>query len=134
MYFCPDGPTPPHSPKEAPFFEVHVGPSGPSVTYGMRSRRDALALPVKRSGGIQGMSIWQSAEIRVKVMASPSWVGVAPIIIDPAPLRFTVLIPCLVPSRRLWLKSWPSGARPETDARSDLPAKGRADHQLVHLG
>src|SRR5512144_343106 len=94
MYFCPDGPTPPHSPKEAPFFDVHVGPSGPSVTYGMRSRREGLALPVKRSGGIHGMSMWQSAEIRVKVMASPSSVNVAPIIIDPALLRFRGVIVC----------------------------------------
>ncbi len=61
----PDGPTPPTSPNEAPFFDVQRGPSGPSVTYGMRSRMAALALPVKRSGGIQGMSMWQSAEMRV---------------------------------------------------------------------
>src|SRR6266540_4687394 len=95
MYFWPDGPTPPHSPKEAPFFDVHVGPSGPSVTYGMRSRRAARALPVKRSGGIQGISMWQSAEIRVKVTASPSWVSVTPIISDPARLRFKLLTSCL---------------------------------------
>jgi hypothetical protein len=64
-YFCPEGPTPPTSPKAAPFFAVQRGPSGPSVTYGMRSRSAAEALLVKRSGGIQGMSMWQSAEIRV---------------------------------------------------------------------
>src|SRR5438034_6073567 len=48
-----------------PFFDVQYGPSGPSVTYGMRSFSAADALPVKRSGGIQGMSMWVSAEIRV---------------------------------------------------------------------
>src|SRR5262245_60103067 len=48
-----------------PFFEVQYGPSGPSVTYGMRSLSAADALVVNRSGGIQGMSMWQSAEIRV---------------------------------------------------------------------
>jgi hypothetical protein len=31
----------------------------------MRSRSAADALAVKRSAGIQGMSMWQSAEIRV---------------------------------------------------------------------
>jgi hypothetical protein len=35
------------------------------VTYGIRSRIAAEALPVNRSGGIQGMSMWQSAEILV---------------------------------------------------------------------
>ena len=53
------------SPKDVPFLQVQKGPSGPSVTYGMRSRRAADALAVKRSGGIQGMSIWQSAEMRL---------------------------------------------------------------------
>src|ERR1700681_3611960 len=91
MYFCPDGPTPPQRPKDAPFFDVQVGPSGPPVKKGMRSRKAALAVPVKRSGGSQGMSMWQSAEIRVRVMASPSWVSVRPIISDPARLRFPVL-------------------------------------------
>jgi hypothetical protein len=34
------------------------------MTYGMRSRIAVEALAVKRSGGTQGMSMWQSAEIR----------------------------------------------------------------------
>ena len=55
----------------APFLDVQRGPSGPSATYGMRSRNAAVALAVKRSGGIQGMSMWQSAEILVYSMGSP---------------------------------------------------------------
>jgi hypothetical protein len=35
------------------------------VTYGIRSRIAAEALAVNKSGGSQGMSMWQSAEIRV---------------------------------------------------------------------
>src|SRR5216684_6576488 len=38
----------------------------------MRSRRAAEAFAVKRSGGIQGMSMWQSAEILVYFIVSPS--------------------------------------------------------------
>ena len=48
-----------------PFLHVQYGPSGPSATYGMRSLSAADALDVKRSFGIQGMSMWESAEIRV---------------------------------------------------------------------
>jgi hypothetical protein len=88
MYFCPEGPTPPTRPKEAPFLDVQHGPSGPSVTNGMRSRRAAEALPVNRSGGIHGMSMWQSAEIRVYCMA-PSSGGA--IICQPVPERSEVL-------------------------------------------
>ena len=36
----------------------------------MRSRRAAAALAVNRSGGIHGMSMWQSAEIRVYSMGA----------------------------------------------------------------
>jgi hypothetical protein len=52
-------------PKEPPLRQVQWGPSGPSVTYGIRSFIAADAFEVKRSGGIQGRSMWQSAEIRV---------------------------------------------------------------------
>jgi hypothetical protein len=44
---------------------VQCAPSGPSTTYGMRSRMAADAFVVNKSGGIHGMSMWQSAEIRV---------------------------------------------------------------------
>src|SRR5262249_41263245 len=60
------------SPKEPPFLQVQYGPSGPSVTYGMRSFMEADAFAVNRSGGIQGRSMWQSAEIRVWRMDCPS--------------------------------------------------------------
>ena len=64
-YFAPAGPTPFMRPKDVPFLLVQYGPSGPSVTKGMRGFRAAVAFDVKRSGGIQGRSMWQSAEIRV---------------------------------------------------------------------
>src|SRR5262249_46397682 len=67
-YFVPVEPIPPTSPNGAPFFVVHCAPSGPSTTYGIRSFMSAEAFDVKRSGGSQGMSIWQSAEIRVECM------------------------------------------------------------------
>src|SRR3972149_49798 len=63
--FAPAGPPPPTSPKETPFLAVQNGPSGPSVTYGIRSFMGAEAPDVKRSGGTQGRSMWQSAEMRV---------------------------------------------------------------------
>jgi len=47
-----------------PFLQVQYGPSGPSATYGIRSLRAADAFNVNRSFGIQGMSMWESAEIR----------------------------------------------------------------------
>src|SRR5687768_1976417 len=50
-------------PKFWPLREVQKGPSGPSLTKGMRSFIAADALDVNRSGGIQGRSMWQSAEI-----------------------------------------------------------------------
>jgi hypothetical protein len=52
-------------PKDPPLRQVQCGPSGPSVTYGIRSFIAADAFEVNRSGGIQGRSMWQSAEIRV---------------------------------------------------------------------
>src|SRR5256885_13220713 len=67
--FCPAGPTPFMRPNDWPFRQVQYGPSGPSVTYGIRSFIAADAFAVKRSGGIQGRSMWQSAEIRVYFMA-----------------------------------------------------------------
>ena len=48
-----------------PFLHVHWGPSGPPTTNGMRSFIAAEALAVKRSSGIHGMSMWQSAEMRL---------------------------------------------------------------------
>ena len=54
---------PPASPRLAPFLVTHVLPFGPSTTYGMRSRISGEALAVKRSGGSQQRSTWQSAEI-----------------------------------------------------------------------
>ena len=65
MYFPPVDPVPPTSPIAAPFFVVQRGPSGPSVTYGIRSFMAAEAFAVKRSSGSHGMSMWQSAEILV---------------------------------------------------------------------
>src|SRR3989442_14889788 len=54
----------PHGrPRAAPFFVVHLGPVGPSLTKGMRSRIAADALDANRSGGSQQRSMWQSAEI-----------------------------------------------------------------------
>jgi hypothetical protein len=66
--FAPLGPTPLSRPKLAPFLVTHCGPSGPSVTYGMRSRNSLDASETKSSGGIQGMSRWQSADIRLYCM------------------------------------------------------------------
>src|ERR1700754_921107 len=69
-YLDPDGPTPLRKPKLAPFLAVHFGPSSVSMTNGMRSFMSLGAIDVNRSGGIQGMSRWQSAEIRLYCMAS----------------------------------------------------------------
>ena len=63
-YFWPAGPTPFTNPNDWPFRQVQNGPSGPSLVKGMRSLSAAEALEVKRSGGIQGRSRWQSAEMR----------------------------------------------------------------------
>ncbi len=63
-YLDPAGPTPPQRPKLVPFRAVQNRPSGPSLTKGMRSLSTAEAFAVNRSGGIQGRSMWQSAEIR----------------------------------------------------------------------
>ena len=52
-------------PSDAPFLLVQRGPSGPSVTKGIRSFVAAEAFEVNRSAGSQGRSMWQSAEIRV---------------------------------------------------------------------
>ena len=61
------------SPNEAPFLVTHSLPLDPSVTYGMRSRNAALALLVKRSGGSQIKSTWQSAEITSYFMFYPPY-------------------------------------------------------------
>src|SRR5216684_6438221 len=63
MYSRPADPMPFISPSAAPLLVTHAGPFGPSVTWGMRSRRPVEALAVKRSGGNQHRSMWQSAEI-----------------------------------------------------------------------
>src|SRR5437870_9450576 len=63
MYSRPADPMPFISPSAAPLLVTHAGPFGPSVTWGMRSRRPVEALAVKRSGGSQHRSMWQSAEI-----------------------------------------------------------------------
>src|SRR4029450_730977 len=55
-------------PNEAPFLAVHLGPSSLSTTYGMRSFSSREAIDVNRSGGIQGRSRWQSAEMRLYCM------------------------------------------------------------------
>src|ERR1700704_1904592 len=67
-YLLPAGPTPFLKPKEAPLCAVHFGPSSVSMTNGMRSFMSRGAIDVNRSGGIQGMSRWQSAEIRLYCM------------------------------------------------------------------
>src|SRR6516164_3867121 len=63
MYCRPPEPMPFISPKVEPFLVTHSLPRGPSVTYGMRSLYAALALAVKRSGGSQIRSRWESAEM-----------------------------------------------------------------------
>src|SRR5262249_41625656 len=64
--FVPEAPTPPAIPNLTPFFATHHrSPSGPSATYGMRSFKACGAWDVKRSGGSQIRSRWQSAEIRL---------------------------------------------------------------------
>ena len=63
-YWRPAEPMPFIMPRLAPRFVVHIRPFGPSVTCGIRSRSAAEALVVKRSGGSQQRSTWQSAEIR----------------------------------------------------------------------
>src|SRR5262245_43621947 len=70
-YFRPAEPTPATSPNEAPLRATHSLPFGPSPTNGMRSLSSCVASEVKRSGGSQIMSRWQSAEIRLYCMASP---------------------------------------------------------------
>src|SRR5881409_2800356 len=63
MYSRPADPMPFIRPSAAPLLVTHAGPFGPSVTWGMRSRRPVEALTMKRSGGNQHRSMWQSAEI-----------------------------------------------------------------------
>src|SRR4029077_11818409 len=67
---APDGPTPFFKPNVAPDLVTHWGPSGPSATYGIRSRICREASDVNNSGGIHGMSRWQSAEIRLYCIGS----------------------------------------------------------------
>src|SRR5262245_53353928 len=68
----PAEPMPFITPRLAPLFVVHrLWPSGPSATYGIRSRSAAEALLVKRSGGSQHRSTWQSAEIAVYCIVKP---------------------------------------------------------------
>src|ERR1700704_3402354 len=67
-YLLPAGPTPFLKPNEAPLWAVHFGPSSVSTTNGMRSFISREAIDVNRSGGIQGMSRWQSAEMRLYCM------------------------------------------------------------------
>ena len=60
----PAEPIPFMLPRFAPFFVTQtLPPFGPSVTYGIRSRSMGDAFCVKRSGGSQQRSTWQSAEI-----------------------------------------------------------------------
>src|SRR5262249_17443694 len=63
MYSRPAEPIPFIRPNFAPFFETHIFPLRPSVTNGIRSFRRKGAFEVKRSGGSQMRSIWQSAEM-----------------------------------------------------------------------
>src|SRR5262249_37030809 len=62
-YSRPAEPIPLTRPRLAPLLVTHVGPLGPSVTYGTRSRIAAEARDVNRSGGSQQRSTWQSPEI-----------------------------------------------------------------------
>src|SRR6266567_5718195 len=62
-YSRPAEPMPFTRPNLAPLALTHSGPFGPSMTWGMRSLRDAEALRVKRSGGSQIRSTWPSAEM-----------------------------------------------------------------------
>src|SRR5258708_13272029 len=64
-YLRPAEPTPATSPKEAPLRATHSLPFGPSLTNGIRSLSSRDDSAVKRSGGNQIMSRWQSAEIRL---------------------------------------------------------------------
>src|SRR5215471_6115005 len=64
-YLRPAEPTPATSPNEAPLRATHSLPFGPSLTNGIRSLSSRGASAVKRSGGNQIMSRWQSAEIRL---------------------------------------------------------------------
>src|SRR5688572_26836533 len=60
-------------PRFAPFFVTQMGPVGPSVTYGIRSRIAADARSVNSVGGSQHRSTWQSAEIiPVLIAGAPS--------------------------------------------------------------
>src|SRR6185312_2707436 len=64
-YLRPAEPTPATNPKEAPLRATHSLPFAPSLTNGIRSLNSRGASEVKRSGGNQIMSRWQSAEIRL---------------------------------------------------------------------
>ena len=67
--FWPAGPTPFLKPKLDPLLVTHFAPSGVSVTKGMRSLSSRGASLTNSSGGIQGMSRWQSAEILLYFIA-----------------------------------------------------------------
>ncbi len=62
-YSRPAEPMPHASPRPAPLLVTQTGPFGLSFVYGIRSLSAADALDVKRSGGSQQRSRWQSAEI-----------------------------------------------------------------------
>ena len=69
MYSRPAEPIPHAMPRLAPLLVTQTGPRGPSFVYGIRSLRAAEAFDVKRSGGSQQRSRWQSAEIMSYFMA-----------------------------------------------------------------
>jgi hypothetical protein len=62
-YCRPAEPMPFTRPRLAPFFVTQTGPWGPSLTWGIRSRRPGEAFFVNKSVGSQQRSRWQSAEI-----------------------------------------------------------------------
>jgi hypothetical protein len=68
-YSRPAEPIPHASPRLAPLLVTHAGPFGLSFVYGIRSLSAADARDVKRSGGSQQRSRWQSAEIISYFMA-----------------------------------------------------------------
>src|SRR5437764_422135 len=71
-YSRPAEPIPFMRPKLPPFFETHRRPFEVSVTYGIRSLSLLRACEVKRSGGSQIKSIWQSAEMTSYFIACSS--------------------------------------------------------------
>src|ERR1700730_12328810 len=77
-YSRPAEPMPFTKPNLAPLALTHSGPFGPSMTWGMRSLRDAEALRVKRSGGSQIRSTWPSAEMTSYFMGALLWTTIIP--------------------------------------------------------